>query len=53
MSDKSSLKWHEIINTAADESGLAFVGLYREYATALHEKQREKQAAAFWPFPRT
>ncbi len=53
MSDKSSVKWHEIINAAEDEGRLAFVDLYREYATALHERRREKQSAAFWPFPRS
>lgn len=52
MSDKSSVKWHEIINGADDEAGLAFVDLYREYATALRQKETAKRADAFWPFPR-
>ena len=52
MSDSSSVKWHEIINDAGDDSGLAFVDLYREYATALREKEAAKRREAYWPFPR-
>ena len=36
-SDKSSVTWHEIINTS-DSAAMPFVDLYREYADAVRER---------------
>lgn len=51
MSDKTSVKWHEIINRN-ESNDLAFFDLYREYATALHEKRTQKERDGYWPFPK-
>lgn len=51
MREKSSMKWHEIINGAPDQA-LPFFDLYREYADALKEREAQKRAESYWPFPR-
>jgi hypothetical protein len=48
MSDKTSVKWHEIINAAQDDA-MPFFDLYREYAEAVREKEARKREAGFWP----
>ena len=50
-SDKSSVTWHEIINTS-DSAAMPFVDLYREYADAVREREAKKRDAAYWPVPK-
>ena len=47
--EKTSIKWHEIINKNPPEKELPFLDLYREYAQALHERETARQALPFWP----
>ena len=51
MRDETSLKWHEIIlqHQRTEPRELPFLGLYREYADALKEKEAAKRAQAYWP----
>ena len=45
MRDETSLKWHEIIlqHQRTEPRELPFLGLYREYADALKEKEAAKR----------
>lgn len=53
MSEKKSLKWHEIIlESEQAHEPLPFIDLFREYADAVKEREAKKKAEAFWPYPR-
>jgi hypothetical protein len=52
MSDQGSRKWHEIINEAP-ATALPFYALYEEYAAALKEREQQKKASPYWPYPRS
>lgn len=51
MSKQSPVKWHEIINER-EEGGLPFLDLYREFAEAVKEREAQKVASSFWPYPK-
>jgi hypothetical protein len=51
MGSDTTRKWHEIINEAPP-TDLPFYSLYEEYAAALREKEQQKRAAPYWPYPR-
>ncbi len=51
MREKTSMKWHEIINETPRQD-LAFFNLFQEYADAVKERESKKRQEAYWPFDR-
>lgn len=51
MKDDTSLKWHEIIlkHQREEPEDLPFLDLYKEYASALKEREAAKRAQSYWP----